>query len=423
MELQITVIFLFAYAAIATEHFHKINKASLALIAGVLCWTLYIVSNTNHQDVLRQLAGHTGASSEILFFLMGAMTIVELIDSHDGFLIITSAITTTSKRRLLWIIGFLAFFLSAVLDNMTTTIVLVKLVTRLVPNRKDLLLFASIIVIAANAGGAWSPIGDVTTTMLWIGGQVTPAAFVIQLFLPSLVCLIIPLVIATAALKGTIEVENRALAQSPQLHSWKRNTVFISGIVALILVPVFKSITHLPPYMGILLGLGLLWLLTEVIHRDKERTKVNSVALALQKIDMQTILFFFGILTCISALQSTGLLSHLALWLDHNIHYTNAVVIAMGVLSAVVDNVPLVAGAMGMYDLKTFPVNHHFWTFLAYSVGTGGSILVIGSAAGVAAMGMVKIEFFWYLKKIAPMAFFGFAGGAACYLMIENVLF
>jgi Na+/H+ antiporter NhaD/arsenite permease-like protein len=424
MTVIIIVIFVIGYIAIATEHSIKINKSASALLTGVLCWTVYILYTPDKHIVTEELVHHLGELSGILFFLMGAMTIVELIDAHDGFNIITSRINQSDKRKLLWIIGFITFFLSAVLDNLTTTIVIISLLRKLIKDEKDRLFFAGIVVIAANAGGAWSPIGDVTTTMLWIGNQISATSIILNSFIPSLVCLAVPLIYLSFSLKGTIgrptlksSEKNNDLTQRNQL------TVFTAGIGALVFVPVFKTVTHLPPFMGMLFGLGVLWVMVEIMHKGKEDENKNkySVVQALRKIDVPSILFFLGILVAISALQSVGSLVQLSSWLSANLHNENTIVIIIGILSSVVDNVPLVAAAQGMYDLSQFPTDHSFWSFLAYCAGTGGSILIIGSAAGVAAMGMEKINFFWYLKKISLLALLGYFAGAVVYILQQQI--
>lgn len=425
MSIIIVSIFIIGYLGIAFEHPLKINKSASALLAGVLCWTVYILFAEDTHIVNEQLTEHLGDLSGILFFLMGAMTIVELIDSHDGFDVITSRITTNNKRKLIWIIAVLTFFLSAVLDNLTTAIVMVSLLRKLIDDKETRLYFIGIVIIAANAGGAWSPIGDVTTTMLWIGGQITATNIIIKLIIPSIVCLLIPLSIITMRFKGNITrptiVETNT--GSPTTES-ERNTVFFVGLGALIFVPIFKTITHLPPFMGVLFGLGVLWVITEIIHskKDDEDKDVLSVVHALRKIDVPSILFFLGILIAISALQSIGLLTQLAQFMNDKIGNLNIIVETIGVLSAIVDNVPLVAASMGMYDLQTYPPDSYIWEFLAYCAGTGGSILIIGSAAGVAAMGMEKIDFIWYFKKIAWLAIIGYFSGAMVYIAQEYFL-
>jgi Na+/H+ antiporter NhaD/arsenite permease-like protein len=416
----IILIFVIGYIAIAGEHFIKINKAASALLTGVLCWTIYILFTSEKQLVTEELTGHLGELSGILFFLLGAMTIVELIDAHDGFDIITIRIKQTDKRKLLWIIGFITFFLSAVLDNLTTTIVMISLLRKLIKDDKDRLFFAGIVVIAANAGGAWSPIGDVTTTMLWIGGQITAFKIIVKLILPSIICLTVPLVFLSFILKGNIERPVVEKNPKDQIFSTKQQSiVFFSGICILILVPVFKTITHLPPYMGILIGLGILWIITEIIHGKKDEADKHklSVVHALRKIDTPSILFFLGILISIAALQSVGILSDIAVWMTNTLKNDNIIVMSIGLLSSIVDNVPLVAAAQGMYDLNQYPTDSYFWEFLAYCTGTGGSILIIGSAAGIAAMGMEKINFFWYLSKISLIALMGYFSGAFTYIL------
>lgn len=423
MLLTLIIIFTFGYILIAAEHSVKINKTATALITGALLWTVYILHSTDKVHINNELVHHLGELSGILFFLMGAMTIVELIDAHDGFDLITDKITQTSTRKLLWVISFMTFFLSAVLDNLTTTIVIISLLRKLINKPEDRLLFAGMVIIAANAGGAWSPIGDVTTTMLWIGKQITTQEVILKTFLPSAICLIVPLIILTIKLKGNIERPVTISAEDSLniLPRGQQAIVFFSGILILIMVPIFKTFTHLPPFMGILLGLGILWVITEIIHGDKDEQdkQVLSVVYALRKIDSSSILFFLGILLGIAALQSTGILNDLAQWMTSAIANDNLIVISLGVLSSIVDNVPLVAAAQGMYDLSTYPTDHYFWEFLAYCTGTGGSILIIGSAAGVAAMGMENIKFFWYFKKISLLALIGYLSGAFTYIILN----
>ncbi len=421
MTIAIVLIFILGYMGIAFEHSIRINKAATALVTGVLCWTVYILFAENKDVVTGQLTHHLGNLSQILFFLMGAMAIVELIDAHDGFEIITQRIKTIRKRKLIWIIAILSFFLSAVLDNLTTTIVMVSLVRKLVADKKDRWMLAGLIVIAANAGGAWSPIGDVTTTMLWIGNQITAGNIMLKLIVPSLVCLLVPLFLMRFVFKGDIKTpDERFESESIRPSTAKeRNIVFTAGVAVLLLVPVFKTLTHLPPFMGILIGLGILWIITEIMHseKDEEDRKNFTVAYALRKIDTPSILFFLGILLAISALESTEQLTHVAGWMDKNLKDQNIIVTSIGLLSSVVDNVPLVAATQGMYSLDTFPTDHYFWEFLAYCTGTGGSILIIGSAAGVAAMGIEKIDFIWYLKKIGWLALAGYIAGAITYIL------
>ncbi|HMF70754.1 MAG TPA: sodium:proton antiporter NhaD [Flavitalea sp.] len=425
MGTLITILFIAGYAAIAFEHPLKINKTASALLTGVLCWVVYIMASSNADLVSEQLYEHFGQISGILFFLLSAMTIVELIDAHDGFEVITSKITTKDTRKLLWIISFVTFFLSSVLDNLTTTIVMVSLLRKLITDKETRMFFIGMVVIAANAGGAWTPIGDVTTTMLWIGGQITTANIMIKLFLPSIACIVVPLILLSFRIKGKIEnspiIENK---ETDQTSRFERRLILGLGIGALIFVPVFKTITNLPPFLGILFGLGILWVVTEIIHRKRNDADkdVYSVVHALRKADVPSVLFFLGILVAISALESTHLLANLASYMDRTIGNINIIVISIGLLSAIIDNVPLVAATMGMYDMQTFPPDHYFWEFIAYCAGTGGSCLIIGSAAGVAAMGMEKIDFFWYVKKITGLALLGYFAGAFLY-MAQHSLF
>lgn len=414
----IALVFILGYSAIIFEHSIKINKAASAIFTGVVCWAVFALSETDNLIVKDHLSHHFIDIGGILFFLLGAMVIVELVDAHDGFVIITDRIQSTRKKKLVWIIGLLTFFLSAILDNLTTTIVMVSLLRKLVPEARDRLLFASLVIIAANAGGAWSPIGDVTTTMLWIGGQITTFNIIFKTFIPSLVSFIIPAILISYQLKGTF---NRSEKRNELLNStaFERKTVFVLGVFSLVFVPVFKTVTHLPPYMGILFGLGLMWIVTELIHHKKSDNEKGllSVNHALRKVDTPSVLFFLGILLSVSALQSTGILGSVATFLDQSVGDIRLITIIIGFLSAIVDNVPLVAAAQGMYSLDQFPVDHYFWQFLAYCAGTGGSILVIGSAAGVAAMGMEKIQFFWYMKKISWLALIGYLAGALAFLV------
>ncbi len=419
MNTILIIAFIIGYTFIAFENKIHINKAATALFTGVICWTIYVLFSENTEHVILQLGEHVGSISQILFFLIGAMTLVELIDSHDGFEVITNKITTKNKRRLLWIISFITFFLSAVLDNLTTAIVMVTLIRKLLQDKNDRMLFVGMIVIAANSGGAWSPIGDVTTTMLWIGGQITTVNIILKLFLPSLVSMVVPLILISVMIKGQFEgkknADDKKLSNIPK---FEKNIVFFLGISALIFVPVFKTITHLPPFMGILIGLSVLWIVTEILHKKKEYENKITVAKALRRIDIPSILFFLGILVAVAALESTGLLKSLASSMSESIGDLRIISISLGFLSAIIDNVPLVAATMGMYDLQTFPADHYFWEFIAYCAGTGGSLLIIGSAAGVAAMGIEKIDFFWYVKKISLWALIGYLAGAAVYILL-----
>ena len=418
MDTLILVIFIAGYVLIALESTIKINKAAIALFTGVLTWSVFIISRSGSGEVVNQLAEHVGGISQIIFFLIGAMTIVELVDAYQGFDVITKRIKTNNKRTLLFTLGFITFFLSSVLDNLTTTIVMVTLIRKLVGDKNERLLFVGMTVIAANAGGAWTPIGDVTTTMLWIGGQITTGNIMRELFLPSLVSLLVPLAAFSFVMKGDIK---RAQHESEvsRVMNFEKYLIFTLGIGALIFVPVFKTITHLPPFMGMLLGLSLLWIVTEVLHIDKEPNDKISVTKALRRIDIPSILFFLGILIAVAALESVGMLSNLATGLSNYVGDLRIISISLGLLSAVIDNVPLVAATMGMYDLQTLPPDHFFWELIAYCAGTGGSILIIGSAAGVAAMGIENIDFVWYLRRISFIALLGYLGGAFLYIFMH----
>jgi Na+/H+ antiporter NhaD/arsenite permease-like protein len=418
MEVAIIVTFVIGYLFIAFEHQLKINKAAIALLTGISCWTIYILSQADKELVSHQLLEHLGDISGILFFLLGAMTLVELIDAHDGFEIITDRIKTQSTIKLIWVICGITFFLSAALDNLTTTIVMVSLLRKILADRDKRLLIVGITIVAANAGGAWSPIGDVTTTMLWIGGQVTTLNIIAGVFLPSVACLVVPLLYLTFRVKGKFEAPKTTDKAASSTTDRERAFVFFLGLAIFIFVPVFKTVTHLPPFMAMLFGLGLMWMITELIHRNKDEQDKDalSVVYALRKIDTPSILFFLGILVSISALQSTGQLTHAAQWLTQTIGNDTIIIIALGLLSAVVDNVPLVAAAQGMYSLQQYPTDSFFWEFLAYATGTGGSTLIIGSAAGVAAMGMEKIDFFWYVKNITFLALLGYFAGAIVFI-------
>jgi Na+/H+ antiporter NhaD/arsenite permease-like protein len=413
------ITFIIGYLCIAFEHNIKLNKAASALITGVLCWTIYTFSGTDHHLVSEQLIEQMGEISGILFFLLGAMTIVELIDAHDGFDLISETIKTKNKRKLLWIISFIAFFLSAVLDNLTTTIVLVSMMSKIIKDEKEKLYFAAMIVIAANAGGAWSPIGDVTTTMLWIGGQISATAIIKQVFLPSVISIIIPLLGIGFQLKGNISDELVKIKN--ENGNKQKNLILFFGMGALLFVPAFKTLTGLPPFMGMLFSLGMMWLFSEIINHRKDTMVKDELSInnALRKIDTPSILFFLGILISVASLQSAGILPELAEKLSDAIGNQKIIVIILGLLSAIIDNVPLVAATQGMYGLAEFPQDHPFWLFIAYCTGTGGSILIIGSAAGVAAMGLTKIEFFWYLRKISFWALLGYLMGAIVYIGIS----
>ncbi|MBN8678711.1 MAG: sodium:proton antiporter NhaD [Chitinophagales bacterium] len=424
MEWIMIFCFVAGYVAITLEHNIKINKAASALVAGVLCWTVYILGGHDAETVNHHLSEHISEITGIVFFLLGAMVIVELIDAHDGFENITQRIKTTDKRKLLWSVGFITFFLSAVLDNLTTTIVMISLLRKLVADREDRMKFAGLVIIAANAGGAWSPLGDVTTTMLWIGGQITALNIVKMLILPSLVCLLAPLWLLSRSMKGKVQAPARVEGDEVGNSTpYERNLVFGIGVGALLFVPIFKTITHLPPYMGILFGLGVMWILTEMIHSGKDEIEKGhkSVNHALRKIDTPSILFFLGILVAISALESVGVLRAMASWLDQTIGNVTIVGVLIGFLSAVVDNVPLVAAAQGMYSMEVYPADSFFWELIAYCAGTGGSALIIGSAAGVAAMGMENISFTWYLRKFTLLASIGYLAGVVVYVLQHQI--
>jgi Na+/H+ antiporter NhaD/arsenite permease-like protein len=414
----IILVFVLGYIAIAFEHPLKLNKAASALITGVICWTIYMLQSESTHTVSEELLHHLGEIASILFFLLGAMTIVELIDSHNGFEIITEKIKTTSKQKLLLLVTVITFFLSALLDNLTTAIVMTSLCSKILNEKEDRLWFAGMIVIAANAGGAWSPLGDVTTTMLWIGGQITALNIMKQLILPSIVVCIIPAIIIAYRFKGKkFAAIPESLSTAKEKNDGK--IILLSGIGFLIFVPVFKTLTHLPPFMGMLLALGFMWVITTMIHKSKEAEIAErfTVARALQKVDTPSILFFLGILLAVSALQSIGVLKEMANGLNSTLKNDYLIGTALGLLSALVDNVPLVAATQGMYDLATYPTDHPFWEFIALTTGTGGSAIIIGSAAGVAVMGIEQINFMWYLKKISWLALIGFAAGILVFLL------
>jgi Na+/H+ antiporter NhaD/arsenite permease-like protein len=454
MEGIIIIVFIVGYLAIAFEHPLKINKTASALITGVICWTLLMLSTAGEailgseaydhfikgmeyqlgekfnalppavlfrSFITSELGHHLSSIAEILFFLLGAMTIVELIDAHHGFQFITEKIKTKNPKTLLWVICWVTFFLSAVLDNLTATIVMVSLIRKLISNKDTRLIFVGVMVIASNAGGAWTPIGDVTTTMLWIGGQITTLNIMKILFIPSVVCLLVPLIYLSFTLKADLGAGTTThhVKQHDQMVGGGK-LMFALGVAILLGVPAFKVITHLPPYIGMLFGLGIIWVTSELIHPelDEALKKNYTAAGALSRIDVPSILFFLGILLAVGALETIGILQHFAEYLNANIGNQAIIITLIGFLSAIVDNVPLVAASMGMYSLETFPQDHFIWEYLAYCAGTGGSILVIGSAAGVAAMGMEKIDFIWYLKKIAPLALIGYLAGAGVYLVM-----
>lgn len=456
MEAVLILLFVIGYLSITLEHPLKLDKTVPALLMAALMWALLAIGfhkgwfsvidsygtvfNINSGDLHQQEHGfeglllhHIGKVAEILVFLIGAMTIVELIDLHRGFDVLKNMVKTKSKIRLLWITGIVGFILSAVIDNLTATIVLISLLRKLVQNREERIWYASLIVIAANAGGAWSPIGDVTTTMLWIAKKVTAVGLSEYIIIPAVICFIVPFVLASRmkVFKGEIVVDEKTHEDRERLLSSK--TMLWLGLGAIVFVPVFKTLTHLPPYVGMMLSLAVVWMVSEYIHPednfDKNRKHLYSANRALSKIEMSSILFFLGILMAVAALETlvfgsidgveVGTLRFAAESISKAIPSMDVVVILLGVLSAVIDNVPLVAASMGMY---TYEIDHPIWHFIAYSAGTGGSMLIIGSAAGVAAMGMEKIDFIWYLKKITWLAFAGFITGAFAFLFIEHYI-
>lgn len=420
MTTFLIAIFALTYAAIALEEPLKVNKSAAALVGAGLLWTLYAVAGGgNHDAIDGELASSLVETAEIAFFLMGAMTIVEVVDIHGGFEVVTQRVKARSLLSLVWIVCWLTFFLSAILDNLTTTIVMISLLRKLIGPREDRLFLAGLIIIAANAGGAWSPMGDVTTTMLWIGGQVSAGAIVTRLIVPSIVNLLVPLVMAGFLLRGKplIGPEEPEVGTG-HTTAFERNLMFALGLGVLLAVPAFKAITHLPPFLGILFGLGIVWAAGDLVHRRKphEVRQRMAIAHALTRIDMSAIVFFVGILLAVAVLEHAHILAAAATWLDHTVGRLDVIVVLFGLASAVVDNVPIVAAAMGMYSLDLHPTDSFLWEFMAYCAGTGGSILVIGSAAGVAAMSIEKIEFGWYLKKFGLLALAGYLAGALVYI-------
>ncbi len=447
------IVFVLGYLAIALEHNIHVDKAASALLTGTVCWALFVLGYPEAPAHLSEafsafmheheghgllsvfyehrLLHHMEEISSILFFLLGAMTIVELVDAHEGFRVITDKIKTNNKVKLLWIICILTFFFSAVLDNLTTSIVMISLLRKLISDKETRWIFAGMVVISANAGGAWSPIGDVTTTMLWIGGQLTTSVIVVNLIVPSLVAMFVPLGIMSYKLKGDVSRPVVGEDEGAKTTSFERNTVFICGVLGLLFVPVFKTITHLPPFMGMMLSLGAMWLLTELMHREKnieDKSKLSVIGV-LRKIDSASVLFFLGILLAVSALQEAGHLIVAAESLKTYLNDIYLIDVAIGLLSSIVDNVPLVAASMGMYEIvepvaglsewdSMFVQDGKFWQFLAYCAGTGGSALIIGSAAGVAVMGLEKIDFIWYMKKISLIAIAGYLAGAGVYVLM-----
>ena len=446
---SIIMLFVLGYIVIALEHPLHVDKTATALFIGAGCWALYFLGldillpvervpelfrdhsaavggpTHGHELALHyalegQFLPQLSEIASILFFLMGAMTIVELVDAYEGFAIITDRIKSLNKAKLLWTVCLLTFFFSAVLDNLTTTIVMVSLMKKLVRLRETRLFFCGMIVVSANAGGAWTVIGDVTTTMLWIGNKISPLEVMKALFLPSLACMAIPLIIASLMLKGDVErPEKTESHHGKRLRPWHSNLFLLLGFAGLVFVPIFKTVTHLPPFMGMMFSLSIIWIASEFVKHDLDETTRSSTNVVgiLKKIDTASILFFLGILLAVGTLQSAGVLRMLAGWLTDNVPNMQIVALIIGLLSAVVDNVPLVAAGIGMYD---FPRDDTFWLFLAYCAGTGGSCLIIGSAAGVAAMGLEKIDFLWYLKRISLWALLGYLGGAGVFILQEQ---
>lgn len=425
MMTMTAVVFVICYTLIALEHPVKINKSATALIAAGLMWTLYsFASPLGVDSVIHQLTEKLAETAAIVFFLICAMSIVEVTDAHGGFEVITSRIKATKLSSLLWVISFITFYLSSILDNMTTTIVMVTLMKRLLKDHKQRLFFAGIIVISANAGGAWSPIGDVTTTMLWIGGQITTFNIIKGVWFPSVISIVVPLVIASFFIRGDVVPPDKIKHSSAAVSPFEKNFMFIMGMLSLIFVPVFKAVTHLPPYLGILFSLGVLWMTGNIIHRRKSDDEKEHLTLAkaLRRIDMSSAIFFIGILLAVAALSANGMLPALAKKLDIWLGNQALIVISIGFVSSIVDNIPIVAASMGMYPMAQFPPDSFLWEFMAYCAGTGGSMLIIGSAAGVAAMGIEKIEFFWYLRRIGPLALIGYLSGVAAYIIQYRLL-
>jgi Na+/H+ antiporter NhaD/arsenite permease-like protein len=426
MTAALLIVFVLAYVAITLEGRLKVDKSAAALAAAGLMWIVYAIANGNAAEVNEQLDRSLVDTAQIAFFLIGVMTVVEVIDAHDGFAVITSRLRTRTLAKLTVFMTVVTFALSAVLANMTVAIVMVSLARRLVHERQDRLMLAGMIVIASNAGGAWSPIGDVTTTMLWIGGQVTTSAITTRLILPSIVNAAVPLAIVAWQLRGrpVLAPEMGEHDGPSETSAFERNLMFALGLLALLSVPVFKALTGLPPFLGTLFALGIIWAIGDLVHRGKpadERHRVTIVH-ALTRIDMAAIVFFIGILLAVAALEHAGILASVAHWLDATVGRVDAIVLIFGLASAIVDNVPMVAAAMGMYDMGTYPPDSLLWEFMAYCTGTGGSILIIGSAAGVAAMGAEKIDFVWYLRRFALLALIGYVAGAAVYMLEARLL-
>lgn len=423
MEGFVIIIFILGYLAIAFEHKIKIDKAATALVTGIICWLLYYISSPSVNATENELIHYLGEIAAILFFLLGAMTIVELIDSHNGFNILTDSIHTKSVNKLLIIVTLVTFSLSSILDNLTTAIVMSSLCGKLLHEKKMRLWFVSMVIIAANAGGAWSPLGDVTTTMLWIGGQITAFNIMVKTFLPSIMVVSVPLLIVSYRFRGRKIEANDYSATDKVVYPAESNIILFTGVGLLIFVPIFKTLTHMPPFMGMLLALGLIWFVSSIIHRNlhpDERYKY-SVTRALKKIDTSSILFFLGILLAVSALESFGFLHQIADFTVNHIKNPYVIGSILGIFSSIIDNVPLVAAAQGMFSMNIYPTDHVFWEFLALTTGAGGSSIIIGSAAGVVVMGIEKINFFWYFKHISWLALLGFFAGITVFILQQNL--
>ncbi|KAL0676504.1 hypothetical protein Bca4012_004485 [Brassica carinata] len=422
-DVAMALLFGIGYAGIIFEESLAFNKSGIGLVMAVSLWVVRSIGAPSAEVVVSELQHATAEVSEIVFFLLGAMTIVEIVDAHQGFKLVTDNITTRKPKTLLWVVGFVTFFLSSILDNLTSTIVMVSLLRKLVPQSEYRKLLGAVVVIAANAGGAWSPIGDVTTTMLWIHGQISTLPTIQGLFIPSAISLAVPLALMSLSSDVNGKGQDSSDVTASEKMAPRGQLVFGVGLGALVFVPVFKSLTGLPPYMGILLGLGVLWILTDAIHYGESERQKLKVPQALSRIDTQGALFFLGILLSVSSLEAAGILREIATYLDANIHNVELIASAIGIVSAIIDNVPLVAASMGMYDLTSFPQDSEFWQLVAFCAGTGGSMLIIGSAAGVAFMGMEKVDFFWYFRKVSGYAFAGYAAGIAAYLALQSLHF
>lgn len=416
-SMWVLAVFLLGYAIIVIEEYVRFSKAATAIIMGVACWTiLFMEPDESVERHLSTLGVQMFKVSQVLFFLMGALTIVEIMNSHKAFKTVTENLFVSSKRTLLWIVALLTFFMSSVLDNLTTTVVMVTLAQKVLENREDRLILGGIIVIAANAGGTWTPIGDVSTTLLWINGQVTTLPLMRDLFLPSIVCTLVPVLWLSRGFTGPITHCNVKAHES--VHDRFGMPLLILGIASLVFVPIFKVITEIPPFMGIMLSLGVLWIITDVMHSEYEERHHLRVCSILPKIDMSVIFFYLGILLSINALESAGILHQTALWLSHHVPQPNSIAVLVGLISSVIDNVSLVAATIGMYGLETFQPDSEFWQLITYCAGTGGSILIIGSAAGIAFMSLEKVEFMWYFRNITPKALAGYFAGVILYLAI-----